>query len=113
VTGVDEARKVLADRIANTLDSLPPAYPASSGGDLDMGIVVPLKALRTVLEAAPVGEWEYVPGRIGSDGRAFVQSGVIAPTYVKQFMAEGRDVLRRRVGRFEPVTDTTEVPDAP
>jgi hypothetical protein len=58
VTGVDKARKVLADRIANTLDSLPPAYLASSGGDLDMGIVVPLKALRTVLEASPASPAE-------------------------------------------------------
>lgn len=48
-------------------------------------------------------EWEYKPGWIDADGRVFAQSGVIAPGYVKQFMAEGGEVIRRRVGKFETV----------
>lgn len=48
-------------------------------------------------------EWEYKPGYIEADGRVFAQSGVIAPGYVQQFMAEGGDVIRRRVGKFETV----------
>lgn len=48
-------------------------------------------------------EWEYKPGYIEADGRVFAQSGVIAPGYVEQFMAEGGEVIRRRVGKFETV----------
>lgn len=48
--------------------------------------------------------WEYVPGWLGPDGEAFVLSGVIAPGYVAQFIAEGGEVLRRKVGPFETVT---------
>lgn len=51
--------------------------------------------------------WEYVPGWIGKDGRTFVQDGVIAPSYVRKFIAEGGKVLRRRVGDFEMVTTET------
>lgn len=48
--------------------------------------------------------WEYVPGWIATDGRARVSQGVIAPGYVAQFIAEGGEVLRRRVSPFEKVT---------
>lgn len=49
-------------------------------------------------------EWEYVPGWIAADGRARISQGVIAPSYVSEFIAEGGDVVRRRVSRFEAVT---------
>lgn len=62
-----------------------------------------------VLEAR---DWEYVPGFLAQDGRARVSSGTIAPGYVAQFIAEGGEVLRRRVGAFEVVTaDTAPVAD--
>jgi hypothetical protein len=54
-------------------------------------------------------DWEYSPGYILNDGYVFVQSGVIAPRYVQQFMAEGGEVIRRRVGKYEtvhPIPDT-------
>lgn len=52
-------------------------------------------------------DWEYVPGFLAKDGRARVSVGAIAPGYVAQFIAEGGEVLRRRVGAFEVVTAET------
>ncbi|RUQ06712.1 hypothetical protein D8M34_06745 [Microbacterium sp. HSID17254] len=52
-------------------------------------------------------DWEYVPGFLSPDGRARVSAGTIAPGYVAQFIAEGGEVLRRRVGAFEVVTADT------
>lgn len=49
-------------------------------------------------------EWEYVPGWIADNGRARISQGVIAPGYVAEFIAEGGEVVRRRVSRFEKVT---------
>lgn len=49
-------------------------------------------------------EWEYVPGWIAADGRARISQGVIAPSYVADFIAEGGEVVRRRVSKFETVT---------
>jgi hypothetical protein len=61
---------------------------------------------------AEVLEWEYVPGHrwVDRDGveHWFVQSGVIKPTYVKTYLAEGGEVLRRRVGQWEEVDGTTQ-----
>lgn len=56
-------------------------------------------------------EWEYVPGEIWTDRsggkHVAVQSGVIAPGYVDTYIAEGGDVLRRKVGPWETVTADT------
>lgn len=49
-------------------------------------------------------EWEYVRGWIAADGRARISQGVIAPSYVADFIAEGGEVVRRRVSKFETVT---------
>ena len=48
--------------------------------------------------------WEYKPGFLNKQGRAFISGGVIAPGYVAQFIAEGGEVVRRKVGDFETVT---------
>lgn len=49
--------------------------------------------------------WEYSPGHrwVDRDGveHWFVQSGVIAPGYVEQYLKEGGEVVRRRVGPYE------------
>ena len=55
-----------------------------------------------VVTAEP--EWEYVRGWIAADGRARISQGVIAPSYVADFIAEGGEVVRRRVSKFETVT---------
>lgn len=52
-------------------------------------------------------KYEYVPGFINKEGRAWVGAGTIAPGYVAQFIEEGGEVLRRRVGDFEVVTPDT------
>lgn len=52
----------------------------------------------------PAEGWEYRPGRIGADGRARITSpATIAPDYVREYMAEGGEVVRRRVGPWEEV----------
>ncbi len=53
-------------------------------------------------------KWEYVPGEIWTDRfgstHVAVQNGVIAPDYVSDYIAEGGEVLRRKVGPWETVT---------
>lgn len=49
-------------------------------------------------------KYEYVPGFIHRNGHARVGQGRIAPGFVAQFIEEGGEVLRRRVGDFEAVT---------
>lgn len=49
-------------------------------------------------------KYEYVPGFINKNGNVRVGQGRIAPGHVAQFIEEGGEVLRRRVGNFEAVT---------
>jgi hypothetical protein len=55
-------------------------------------------------QGAEPDHWEYRPGYLMKDGRVFAQASIIAPGYVRKFLAEGGDVIRRRVGEFETVT---------
>lgn len=52
-------------------------------------------------------KWEYVPGHRWVDANGgehwFVGNGTIAPGYVKKYIAEGGEVLRRKVGEWEEV----------
>lgn len=77
------------------------------GGDYHEGFEEGLKVGRAEVRAGVVAEepeWEYVPGWIAADGRARISQGVIAPSYVAEFIAEGGEVVRRRVSKFETVT---------
>lgn len=69
------------------------------------GLVGTLVEMANMLAAhdAEEPEWEYVPGWIGDDGRARISAGTIEPDYVAQYLAEGGEVVRRRVSKFEPV----------
>lgn len=71
-------------------------------------------AYLSMAEAArkALGPWEYYPGHIGSTGRVFRggAGGTIAPGFVAQFMAEGGEVIRRRVGIYGTVTPDTAPP---
>lgn len=66
--------------------------------------------------SAPAVEgWEYAPGHRWVDHEGndqwFVQSGRIKPSYVARFIAEGGEVIRRKVGPWEVVAGSTRTPD--
>lgn len=70
-----------------------------------------VSARGTVADAESV--WEYQPGHAWTDRdgeqRWFVQSGVIAPGYVTEYISEGGGALRRKVGPWETVTADTAI----
>ena len=80
----------------------PPADDEMAGQINAAGDV--LAILSPTERETPAGEWEYRPGHIGADGRARITSpATIAPDYVREYMAEGGEVVRRRVGPWEEV----------
>lgn len=76
-------------------DANPEKLTLSGDGELDASTLYDPPKLR----------WEYRHGHLDSraeDG-AFVQSAVIAPSHVQQYIREGGKVLRRLVGPWEEV----------
>lgn len=103
MTAREEAEKALAKH-----DAIGPLWVEELSGQIARDDADDLaSALRALLSVPETENWEYAPGHHWIDkngeGHWFVQAGTISPGYVQEYMAQGREAIRRRVGPWEPV----------
>lgn len=111
----DDVREALLAAVSDVLaDTFSDAVTERIAADVltRLSVTHEIRPRGTVTEPTDSGaEWEYVPGEIWTDRfggtHVTVQSGVIASGYVDTYIAEGGDVLRRKVGPWESVTADT------